>query len=355
MTIHLFWFTEPAENKYGVYQFSNQEIQKNFLLEFSKYDEVVWHHSNMRGRVTSDPGDILVGHVPWPAPPAGRPYDNWMFDNGLAGPRSLHPNTFLVMPWAGAAVSHPSTDPFVEAFLGCRGLFGMGGLIHYDHNLATAAPETLWRRSQKQLVRINMGCDAKLLPYKRDTANRAQGLLHVSSLMGYKRPDLMLRSLPEAGCTLYIGTKRTDNVEKLAHQGLMKPNVRVIGEVANDKEADNRFIVEHCSYYLHCAREPQATTILENCARGLVPLTTARSGFSCPDAIYLSDDDPAENQRIIAKALAMSDDEYAERSRAVRMHIRMYHSWDRICREMYIAMRALMAGQDVPRRGDEYS
>jgi glycosyltransferase involved in cell wall biosynthesis len=165
----------------------------------------------------------------------------------------------------------------------------------------------------------------------------------------------MLRSLPDAGCTLYIGTKQFGNVEKLAKQGLMKSNVRVIGEVANDKDADNAFILENCSYYFHCAREPQATTILENCARGLVPLITARSGFSCPDAIYLSDDDPAENQRIVASALAMSDEEYAERSRAVRMHVRLYHSWDRICREMYVAMRALIAGQDVPRRGDQYS
>ncbi len=355
MTIHLFWFTEPSENKYGSYQFSNQEIQKNFLLEFSKYGDVAWHHSNARGRVTSNPDDILVGHVPWPPVPTAHQHDNWMFDNGLAGPGSMHPNTFLVMPWAGAVTRHPSTDPFVEAFLGCRGLFGMGGLHHYDKNLVSAAPDTLWRRTQKQLVRINMGCDAKLLAHKQEAHGRAPGLLHVSSLMGYKRPELMLRSLPDAGCTLYIGTKRFDMVEKLAQQGLMKPNVKVIGEVSNDKPEHNAFILENCSYYFHCAREPQATTILENGARGLVPIITARSGFSCPDAIYLSDDDHAENQRIVANALAMSNEEYAARSRAVRMHVRMYHSWDRICCEMYIAMRALIAGQDVPRRGDEYS
>lgn len=67
------------------------------------------------------------------------------------------------------------------------------------------------------------------------------------------------------------------------------------------------------------------------------------------------DDDPMENQRIVKEALAMPDEEYARRSHAVRQHVLTYHSWERICGHMYTAMRALIAGQDVPRRGEDYS
>jgi len=353
VTIHLFWFTKPTDNKYDKYQFSNQEIQKNFLVEFSKYDQVIWHDSNARGRVTSSPDDILIGHPPWPAP--ADPHGNWVFDNGLDGPGSAHPNAFIVYPWAAAHVSHPATDPYVPMLLASRALFGMGGTLHYDKNVAEAAPDTVWRRTQSKLVRINMGCDARFLPFRQNADKRPAGLLHVSSLMGYKRPEHMLNSLPPEGCTLFIGTKQGANVQKLADKGLIGRNVRVIGEVKNDDDATNRFILQNCAFYLHCAREPQATVILENAARGLVPLVTARSGFSCPDAIYLSEDDAEENQRIVSAALAMHDDEYAARSNGVRRHIRMYHAWDRICQNMYVAIRALMSGQDVDRRGDEYS
>ena len=111
MTIHVFWFTDPRDNNPGAYQFSNQEIQKNFLKEFAKYDRVVWHHSNARGRVTEDPNDILVGHPPWPpaAVKGNGLFDNWAFDNGFAAGKT-HPNTFMVYPWARAFVAHPATE-----------------------------------------------------------------------------------------------------------------------------------------------------------------------------------------------------------------------------------------------------
>ena len=355
MTIHLFCITKPKDNKYDRYQYSNQEIQKNFLLELSKYDQVVSHGAFDRGRVTLDPNDILIGEPPYPPEPGADPYANWVFDNGLAGPQSAHPNTFIVYPWAKAHVAHVATTPYVPMLLACRALFGMGGVVHYDDNIINAAPDTVWRRTQKQFVRINMGCDARFLPFRHDHTNRPQGMLHVSSLMGYKRPDFMLQSLPREGCTLHIASKRTDNAQKLKDQGVVGPNVQFIGPIQNDDPSVNAHILENCSYYLHTAREPQATAILENAARGLVPIITARSGFSCPDAVYLTDDDASENQRIITETLAMPVEEYTDRSNGVRRHIRMYHAWDRICQQMYFSMRALMAGQDVNRRGDEYS
>ena len=353
MTIHLFWFTDPKDNKYDRYQFSNQEIQKHFLLEFSRYDTVVCHHSHQRGRVTSNPDDILIGHPPWPPPE--NPHDNWAFDNGLAGPGSAHPNTFIVMPWAHAVVGHPAMDAALPMIMAGRGLFGMGGVSHFDENVNHAAEDTAWHKARAKLVRINMGCDARFLPFKDDSFPRTNGFLHVSSLLNYKHPQLMLDSLPPEGCTLHIGTKRMDIVDRLAAEGRIGPNVSVLGPINNDDEATNRLILQTCSFYLHCAREAQATAILENAARGLVPMVTARSGFSSPDAIYLTRDDPIENRRIIQDALTMSDAEYRRRSLALRRQVRIYHSWERICMQMYTAMRAFMAGQDVSRRGDDYS
>jgi len=354
MAIHIFWFVEPKDNKHKTYQFSNQEILKNFQVEFSKYDDVVWHHSNARGRVTANPNDILIGHPPWPPRPED-PYANWVFDNGLDGPGSAHPNCFVVMPWVRAAKVYSAIDPYIPMVLASRAIFGMGGITHYDENVRNAAADTGWRRTQHKLVRINMGCDARLLPARDSTMPRRNGLLHVSSLMNYKRPELMLKSLPAEGCTLYIGTKRMDLVKALAAQGVMKPNVSILGEIKNDDLEVNRVLLDLCGYYLHCANEPQATAILEGAARGLVPLITDKAGFLCPDAVYLSENDPEENRRIIADALAMSDEEYNQRSFGVRQHVRVYHSWERICTQMFVAIRALMAGQDIGRRGDDYS
>lgn len=355
MTIHLFCITDPRDNKYGSYQYSNQEIQKNFLLEFSKYDEVVWHHANSRGRVTSNPADILIGEPPWPQPPAGSdPTANWVFDNGLSGPGTAHPNTFTVLPWGPASLTTRQPDTYAPLLLASRAVFGMAGVRHYDDFIATAPPDSRWRRLQSRHVRINMGCDAARLPFRDENTKRTNGLLHVSSLEPYKLPELMLASLPDEDCALFIGTKRLDNVAKLKAKGVMKANVHVVGPIDNGDPAANRFILERCSYYLHASTEAQATTILENCARGLVPIITPKAGFSCPDAITLTMD-PQENRGIVRDALAMSDEEYNARSRNLRRHIRMYHSWQRICQYMYATIQSLLAGGDVNRRGEDYS
>ena len=153
MTIHIFWFTDPRDNNYEAYQFSNQEIQKNFLIEFGKYDEVVWHHCNARGRVTSSPDDILIGHPPWP-PDRQHPTENWMFDNGLDGPGSAHPNSFVVYPWAAAFKSHSSIDRALNMMLHCRGFFGMGGVIHYDENVVKDRKSTRLNSSHTDISRM---------------------------------------------------------------------------------------------------------------------------------------------------------------------------------------------------------
>ncbi len=293
MAIHLFWFTNPKDNDYQAYQFSNQEMAKNFEIEFSKYDDVVFHDSNSRGRVTTDPDDILIGHPPWPnSHLKDLPYDSWVFDNGLGGERTAHPNTFIVFPFSSpVGPSHVAMDPVIPSILACRGFFGLGGSVHYDHCIEHAPPDSVWRRVQPKLIRSNMGCDARLLPHKQASAPRTKGLFHISSLRGYKKPELMLASLPREDCQLFIGTERTDLLEELSEKGLVPPNVRNLGLVNNGDPETNAVILNECSYYLHCAREAQATTILENCARGLVPLLTPFSGFTSPDSIYLSEDE----------------------------------------------------------------
>lgn len=200
-----------------------------------------------------------------------------------------------------------------------------------------------------------MGCDTRLLPHKPTGAPRTNGLFHISSLRGYKKPELMLASLPRDGCHLYIGTERTDLLDELAEKGLVPSNVTNLGLINNGDPKTNEFILNECSYYLHCAREAQATTILENCARGLVPLLTPFAGFTSPDAVYLTEDDAEENQRIINEALAMPDDEYKARQRGVRSQVRLYHSWERISQLMYASMKTLIAGGDVSRRGEDLS
>ena len=357
MAIHLFWYTNPKDNDYKAYQFSNQEIVKNFELEFGKYDDVIWHDSNSRGRVTDNPDDILIGSPPWPnSHLKDSPYESWVFDNGFDGDRSAHPNTFIVFPFSSPTVpSHAVMDPVVPSVLASRGFFGLGGTVHYDHCIEHAPADSIWRRVQPKLIRSNMGCDTRLLTHKQASAPRTNGLFHISSLRGYKRPEHMLNSLPRDGCQLFIGTERTDLLEDIAEKGLVPPNVTNLGLIDNGEPETNEFILKECSYYLHCSREAQATAILENCARGLVPLLTPFAGFTSPDAIYLSEDDAEANRRTIAEALAMPDDEYKARQRGVRSQVRLYHSWERICQLMYASMKTLIAGGNVSRRGEDLS
>ncbi|TAK98964.1 MAG: hypothetical protein EPO08_17830 [Rhodospirillaceae bacterium] len=321
------------------------------MVELSRYGEVVFHHANDRGRVTTDPNDILLGHPPYPDL---KEYDNWIFDNGLDGPRSAHPNTFIMFPYARADFTVWPSVPLPTYVKASRAFFGMGGVVHYDGSLETAPAESIWRQIQPKFVRVNMGCDTRRLPYKIDFKHRPSGLLHVSSLAKYKKPDLMFRSLPKTGCRLYLGTFAVSKLDEFWRQKLLPADMQILPALDNGDPGTNARLIQECSFYLHTAAEPQATTILENCARGLVPILHPDSGFRSPYAIYLTDD-PTENQGIIAAALAMKEDEYAERSLGVRRQIQIYHSWQRIFMNIFADMQALVAGGEVNRRGDEFS
>jgi len=351
MKIHFFWWKTPNEAIPNRYQLSNLELVKHGMIELSRYAEVVFHHSNARGRVTTDPDDILLGHPPYPEL---HEYDNWMFDNGLDGPRSVHPNTFFMYPYARADFNEWKGVPLVTYAKACRAFFGMGGIVHYEGSLATAPAGSIWRQIEPHLVRVNMGCDTRFLPHKTDFANRPRGILHVSSLANYKRPGLMFRSVPRGECRLYLGTFSVNTINDFWKQGLVPDDMQVLPAMDNGDPQMNARLLRDCSFYLHCAEEPQATTILENCARGLVPILHPDSGFRSPYAVYLTND-PQENQGIISRALAMPEDEYAERSLGVRRQVQIYHSWQRIFMNIFADMQTLISGGEVNRAGDEFS
>jgi hypothetical protein len=351
MKIHFFWWKMPAEAVRGRYQVSNIELVKHGLEELSRYGEVVFHHSNTRGRVTSDPNDILLGHPPYPDM---HETDNWIFDNGLDGAGSAHPNTFFMYPYARADFMKWPSVPAVTYSKVARAFFGMGGRVHYDGGLVHSPPGSVWRQLEPKYVRVNMGCDTTFLPHKTDFKNRPRTMLHVSSLAKYKRPDLMFRSLPKNKARLYLGTYNLDLVDNFWRQGLVQDDMQILPSMDNGDPATNARLLREVSFYLHCAEEPQATTILENCARGLVPILHPGSGFKSPHAVYLTDD-PTENQHIIATAMDMSEDEYAERSLGVRHQIMIYHSWNRIFMNIFADMQTLIAGGEVNRGGDELS
>lgn len=75
--------------------------------------------------------------------------------------------------------------------------------------------------------------------------------------------------------------------------------------------------------------DAQATTILENCARGLIPLITPESGFSSPHAIYLTHD-PDENRKIIDWALNLPEQDLLHRSYLLREQIIKENNWESI-------------------------
>ena len=103
---------------------------------------------------------------------------------------------------------------------------------------------------------------------------------------------------------------------------------RFMGSIDNSDPKINAMIVDTCDFYIHTATmDAQATTILENCARGLIPLITPESGFSSPYAIYLTHD-PTENRKIIDWALNLPEEELLIRSHLLREQIFRDHSWE---------------------------
>jgi glycosyltransferase involved in cell wall biosynthesis len=181
-----------------------------------------------------------------------------------------------------------------------------------------------------KFVQVNMGCAAHALPRRLSfPSRRRRTFLHVSNLSYYKRIDVLFESLWGTDAKLVVASGELPPGDcQLGISGGRNISFQSLGRVSNSSEDFNRFVLDQCDFYIHTSDgDAQATAILENCARGLVPLVTPQSGFACEYALELSLDSEA-NRAVIERAMAMPDDEYMTRSLGVRRHVEQHHSWD---------------------------
>jgi hypothetical protein len=201
---------------------------------------------------------------------------------------------------------------------------------------------------KEKIVRINMGCDANLMNFRHDTLGRERGFLHMSDLRVAKDPKFMYDLFEDLPATLVIGSA------KQPQTGL--PNVRYLGNIKNADPAHHQLLMESSSFYIHTSwTDAQATAILENCARGLVPLLTHESGFQSEYALYFRRGDMKYNRELVLHALNMPEDEYARRSVGVRRQIAEHHNWSGIYKRVEDVIRADIAGESFDRRGGSLS
>ena len=337
MMLHFVWTHYIFDkDSYQKYEFSNYEIVK-YARKFFETVTTVHLDDFYAGRITDKSEDILLGHPTW-----GKTTNNWVRDNRLEPDASCHPNTYILMPWLPVWPVEFHMPYIDEQLLAARKIFTICGDYWIDRTMRLNDDSTQAKVKEK-LFQGNMGCNAALLPYKtRFTKKRRNVFLHVSNLGSTKGIPLMFQSLEGLDAILCIASptlqdKRGQATIELPNKHNTKTRYRFdsFGSVSNSDPQINQTIVENCDFYIHCSNyDAQATTILENCARGLVPLVTPESGFSCPHAIYLTQD-PDQNREIIRAAMKMSDDEYEARSKGVRDHIIAYHNWEGIFRKIW--------------------
>jgi glycosyltransferase involved in cell wall biosynthesis len=328
------------KRSYQQYESANHEIVKYARRYFETVTPVHMTHFNS-SRVTNRPEDILLGHPTWDSAynivdRVHAVTNDWVRDNALSPDAPCHPNTYIYMPWMPFFASETHM-PFAESQLAAaRLIFANCGSFWYDQTMQLPE-DTIQGRVKSKLVRVDMGCAGHLFPYKTKFKNGPRrNLLHVSNLGPAKNMALMVKSIEGLGLNLFVASGSLDQA------GIVEANVKnqngttemhtfhSLGPISNNDAKINAFIVETMDFYLHTSRyDAQATAIIENCARGLVPLVTPESGFACPHAIMLTQD-AEQNREIINRAAHMSESEYAERSIGVREHVLKFHNWDRI-------------------------
>ncbi|MCS6959100.1 MAG: glycosyltransferase family 1 protein [Pseudanabaenaceae cyanobacterium SKYGB_i_bin29] len=331
------------EHSYEVYEYSNAEICK--WAEFYLSRKTGFHLTNfLAGKVTENPNDILLGHptfIDQPEKhPCGKVIRNWVKDNALTTDLLCHPNTYIFMPWV--PVFPPEWTecmPFWQSqLLSARKIFGLCGRIWYDRTLELE-DSSIQCQVKHKLVHINMGLAAQnIFPYKSMFNPIGQrGILHISHLGTYKGFDITCASLMGLDVLLHVA----GNVPQL-HEGLIKTHIQgeefvfnFLGCIDNSDPFTNQWIIENYDFYIHTATmDAQATTILENVARGLIPLVTPESGFISDHAIYLTHD-PDENRKIIRWALNLPESELLKRSQLLREQVLREHNWENIFNKVW--------------------
>jgi hypothetical protein len=332
VVLHFFWSGyDLTEDSYTKYEYSNYEIAK--WAEYYLSKKTVFHQSSWRaGRVTDCPDDILLGHLTWDNSKLLR---NWVGDNAISPEAECHPNTYILTPWV------PEFPPnwidhmiHLESQLeSAKKIFALCGKIWIERTLAKS-DESIQARMKDKLVHCNMGVAAQNFARVKQNFNPIgeRQLLHISNLLGYKGFDTTCKSIEGLDTLMHVASTSIN-----APVGINEFFVdgesyffSFLGGIDNSDPEFNQWVVDNCDFYIHTGRmDAQATTILENCARGLIPLVTPESGFSSPHAIYLTHD-PEENRKIIDYALNLTDEELLNRSHLIRQQVADEHSWEKI-------------------------
>ncbi|MTJ52447.1 glycosyltransferase [Anabaena sp. UHCC 0253] len=352
--LHFFWSGyNLIEGCYERYEYSNLEIAK--WAEYYLSQKTNFHQANwLDGKVTNHPEDILIGHPTWDN--RGQSFNiseipkllrNWVTDNALNTHKKCHPNTYILMPWVpNFPPEWTKCMPFYQQQLrAANKIFALCGEIWIERTFAKQDASIQYEVKDK-LIHCNMGVASQNFPIKKEKFNviGERQLLHISNLGSYKGFDLTCMSLIGSDTLLHVASPSIQS-----DLGLIEANVNgkdcvfnFIGKIDNNDPEFNHWVVENCDFYIHTATmDAQATTTLENAARGLIPLVTPESGFACPEAIYLTAD-PDENRKIIEWALNLPDAELMKRSQLIREYVEREHNWqniyDKIWQEILIDM-----------------
>jgi glycosyltransferase involved in cell wall biosynthesis len=336
--LHFIWTPYRfRRNSWSTYERANDEIVKHGRRFFEK--RIATHVAPFFvGRLTDREDDILLGHPTWGS--QGGALDDWMADNALEPGAQAHPNSYILTAWVPAFPPEWKMPHLESQLMAARRVFGLCGEIWAERTQALG-DGSLASRVAPKLVQVNMGCAAELLPFRAEPRKGPRrGLLHMSNMAGYKRFDLLLRSVVGLDLDLHVASPvmqaGTINANIAGHGQV---RVNSLGEVANGHPGFETFVREQIDFYIHTSdMDAQATVILEAAARGVVPLVTPESGFRSPFAIELTSD-PDWNRAIIADALRMPDDEYRRRAHGLRAQIEREHAWDAIFGRIWEVIR----------------
>lgn len=359
--LHFFWGGyDLREDSYEKYEVSNLEIAKWAEFYLGKY--TAFHQSSYRsGKVTDRPEDILLGHPTWDdcfnrqrfsLKPLLR---NWVQDNALSPNEKCHPNTYIMIPWlSNFPEDWIESIPFLEGqLLSAQKIFAMGGDFWVNKTLERD-DSSIQCRVKHKLIPSNNGTTPHNLTVFKQSFNLIgeRRVLHISDLKHRKGFDITCKSLQGVDTLLGVGS-----IHLQAPQGLVEIEIDgethvfdFLGVINNTNPDHNQWIVDGFDFYIHTAREDaQAVTILENCARGLIPLVTPESGFSSPHAIYLTQN-PDENREIIQWALNLPESDLLKRSGLIREQIIREHSWESIYKKIWNVITA-----DIEQRNSSLS
>lgn len=337
--LHFFWSGyNLSENSYSQYEFSNFEIAKWAEYYLSKYTS--FHQSSWcTGKVTDSEDDILLGHLTWDGRSQAekslmkKMLRNWVKDNAILPTNNCHPNTYILTPWVPEFPPEWICNmPYLESqLIAARKIFALCGDIWIERTLSKL-DDSIQACVKEKLVHCNMGVAANnfsIIKKKFNSIGERQ-ILHISNLAAYKGFDITCKSVEGLETILHVASFSLQ-----APIGLLEININgdsyvfnFLGGINNNDPEFNHWVVNNCDFYIHTGRmDAQATTILENCARGLIPLVTPESGFSSPHAIYLTQD-PLENKKIIKWALNLPESELLERSRLIREQVIKENNWE---------------------------